>query len=84
MHSCKQVLEALSDYLDDDIAPQVRRELEAHMADCTVCRAMYDSTRKTVRIVTETRSFELPVELSESLMKKIMTRVRTRKDPSKR
>lgn len=70
-------MDALSDYLDDDLAIDLRVKLEAHLSECTTCQAIYDSTRKTLTIVTDSGSFELPANLSERLQKKIMGEARS-------
>jgi hypothetical protein len=38
---------------------------------------LYDSTRKTLRIVTESGSFEYPEPIAEPLVSKVMDRIRT-------
>ena len=46
--------DALSAYLDDELAPAARREAEAHLAGCADCRAELDdvaSARKAIRIL---------------------------------
>lgn len=72
MIACKDILRALSDYLDDDVAAAVRRDLEAHLAECRTCRVIYDTSRRTLRILTDVSSFEIPVEISERLLRKTM------------
>lgn len=71
MLSCEQVLSELSNFLDDSVAADARRELESHLAECRTCRALYDSTRQTLRIVTDTRSFELPRLLVDRIVERI-------------
>jgi anti-sigma factor RsiW len=46
--------DALSAYLDDELAPAARREAEAHLAGCAECREELDevaSARKAIRIM---------------------------------
>jgi anti-sigma factor RsiW len=69
MVSCKEVWRRISDYLDDDVAPGMRAEIEAHLAVCRHCSAMLDSTRKVLIIVGDERVFEVPVGYSERLHK---------------
>jgi anti-sigma factor RsiW len=69
--SCQDLLSELSDYLDDRVTAEVRRDLEAHLAHCRECEVLLDSTRKTLTIVTETRSFELPADLSGKILARI-------------
>ena len=71
MTSCRHVLEALSDYLDNYLPAETRRDLEAHLARCRTCHALYDSTSRTLRIVTESESFELPEGLPERVLRRI-------------
>jgi anti-sigma factor RsiW len=73
--SCNQVLAELANYLDDHLAAEIRRELETHLSHCQTCRALFDSTRKTITIVTESRSFELPESVSARILEKIKARM---------
>ena len=75
MLSCDEILLELSKYLDDEAAASVRRDVEAHIAGCRTCRVLYDSTRKTLTILTDSRSFELPESLSDRMIRSIMERV---------
>nr|MCU0228192.1 zf-HC2 domain-containing protein [Bryobacterales bacterium] len=34
---CSEVLHLLSDYLDGDLSPEMRTQVEAHVADCDNC-----------------------------------------------
>ena len=66
----------LGDYLEGQSAVEVREQLEFHLSHCRVCRVIYDSMRKTVKIVTETGSFDLPQEVSEAVTSRIMAKLR--------
>lgn len=76
MFNCNQVIAELANYLDDQIATEIRRELEIHLAQCQTCRTLVDSTRKTITIVTESRSFELPESVSARILERIKAKVR--------
>ena len=73
MFSCEDVRAALGDYIDGDVSPDIRRELERHLAECRTCQVLYDTTRKTLRIVTDIGSFEVPEAVSERLINRIMS-----------
>ena len=81
MYSCDQVIAELANFLDDQVAAEIRRELEVHLAHCRTCQALYDSARKTITIVTESRSFELPEGISSRILEKIMSKVREARRP---
>ena len=67
MVTCAQVLKELSNYIDGDIDPQLRAEIEQHLRGCRRCSVILDSTRKTLRIVGDERVFEIPLGYSERL-----------------
>ena len=75
MFSCENVRAALSNYMDGEVSADLRRELERHLAECRTCQVLYDTTRKTLRIVTNVGSFEVPEAVSEQLDKRIMSRL---------
>ena len=75
--ACQDVQAEISNYLDEDLSPDIRRALEAHLGTCRTCQILLDSVRKTLRIVTDSGSVELPVEKSSRLVQRIMARVRS-------
>lgn len=77
MISCQDFIDELGSLLDDEIASEIREQLQAHLAHCNTCQVLYDSTRKTLRIVTESGSFEYPEPIAEPLVSKVMARIRT-------
>jgi anti-sigma factor RsiW len=72
MVSCDDIRAALGDYLDSDLSPDIRSELEQHLTECRTCQVLFDTTRKTLRIVTDVGSFEVPEAVSERLISRIM------------
>jgi predicted anti-sigma-YlaC factor YlaD len=77
MISCEEFLAEFGDYLENHVSPEVRKELELHLSQCRACRVLYDSSRKTVKIVTESSSFELPESVSEPIIDRVMAKLRT-------
>ena len=67
MVTCAEVVKELSNYIDDDIDPKLRAEIENHLRGCRRCSVLLDSMRKTLRIVGDDRVFEVPVGYSERL-----------------
>jgi hypothetical protein len=74
--TCEEFLAELGNYLEDDTAADVRRQLEEHMAHCHTCQVLYDSARKTVAIVTDSGSFDLPETTARLIADRVMTRIR--------
>ena len=67
MVTCKTVIANLSNYLDGELAPEMRQKIEKHLRGCRRCSAVYDSTRKMLVIVADERTFEIPMGYSERL-----------------
>ncbi len=67
MLECKHVLAELSNYLDGEVSPELKRAVEEHLAKCHRCTLIYDTTRKTLKIVTDVGPFELPLAASARL-----------------
>jgi putative zinc finger protein len=59
MLSCAEFLAEFGDYLEEAASPEVRAHLEEHLRECKTCQVIVDSTRKTIRIVTDSDSFTL-------------------------
>jgi len=76
MISCDEFLAEFGDYLEDRVSLEVRQQLELHLAQCRTCHVLYDSARKTLKIVTESSSFELPQNVSEPIIDRIMAKLR--------
>ena len=77
MITCEEFLAEIADYLENEVSPEVRKELELHLSQCRACHVLYDSTRKTIKIVTESSSFELPESVSDPIIDRVMAKLRT-------
>ena len=76
MITCEEFFLEFGDYLENRISPEVRKELELHVSQYPVCQVLYDSTCRTVKIVTESGSFDLPKSVSDSIIDRVMARLR--------
>jgi len=76
MITCEEFFAEFADYMENQVSPEVRQELELHLSQCRACHVLYDSSRKTVKIVTESDSFELPQNVSESMIERVMAELR--------
>lgn len=76
MLKCSDFLADLGSYLEGEVSADVRIKLERHLAHCTTCQVIADSTAKTIKVVTESGEFDLSEELSENAVRSIMKRVK--------
>ena len=81
MISCYEFMSAFGDYLDGDVAAEVRNQLASHLSHCRTCQVIYDSSRKTLKILTDSGSFDLPEAAAKSIRGNIMARIRNEQTP---
>jgi anti-sigma factor RsiW len=65
--NCRHVWDHISEYIDNTLDPEVRAEVERHLATCEICSAILDSTRNIIVLMADDRVFELPVNFSKRL-----------------
>jgi anti-sigma factor RsiW len=65
--NCQHVWAQISDYIDGTVAPELRADVEKHLAHCRHCAAVLDSTRNILVLMADDRTFELPVGYSDRL-----------------
>ena len=46
---CRELVELVTDYLEDRLSPLDRARFEAHLAECDVCRRYLEQFRYTIR-----------------------------------
>jgi len=68
---CKHIWRELSNYLDGEISPDLRRDIEAHVTQCRHCAALLDSTHNLIVLIADERRLELPVGFSGRLRKRL-------------
>jgi hypothetical protein len=56
--------------------PRFASSLRAISSYCQTCTVLCDSTRKTLKIVTDSDSFDLPQEAFKPIREEIMLRIR--------
>ena len=69
--SCVEVIRELSNYIDEDVPPQLRASIEAHLPKCAHCTAIHDGLRNTITLIGDGRSFQLPAGFSQRLRDKL-------------
>jgi anti-sigma factor RsiW len=78
--NCKGVIREISNYIDGDLDPVVRQELERHLEHCEDCTMIVDQTRKSIEILCDSRPVALPSDIRARLH--IALRCKTNNDPA--
>lgn len=74
--NCKGLIGELSNYIDDELDPTVKAELERHLEYCEDCRLVVDTTRKTVQIFCNSEPVPLPIDVRSRLHTAVEKRMR--------
>ena len=48
---CRELVELITDYLEDRLSPIDLARFEAHLAECDACRTYLDQIRQTIRVL---------------------------------
>jgi anti-sigma factor RsiW len=67
--TCKDFLNELSDYLDENTDAELRAELEQHITQCPNCYVIADTTRKTIRVYKGVDLYPIPRDVEDRLMR---------------
>jgi anti-sigma factor RsiW len=66
--TCREVVELVSDYLEDALPPAEHARVEAHLDTCPECAAYLAQLRVTIGALGRLREDELPLSLLERLV----------------
>jgi hypothetical protein len=69
--SCLEVWREISNYIDNEVDPELRARMEAHFKVCAHCTAILDGSRNVVKLVADGVEFNLPEGFSKRLYTKI-------------
>ncbi len=69
--TCRALVERLSEYLDEELPPDLCARIESHLDDCPPCRAFLESLRNTVRWLDTLPSETMPEELRRELSRRL-------------
>lgn len=49
--SCQEVVELVTDYLENVLLPEMRKRLEEHVAECPGCETYIEQIRQTISML---------------------------------
>ncbi len=81
MVTCRELVEFLWRYVEEDLSPGERRAFDRHLRLCASCRAYLDSYRKTVALgkaALGDPDAPVPDEVPEEIVQGILAARRTR------
>ena len=58
--TCRELVELVTDYLDDAMPPWERRRFEQHLGECRVCPSYVEQLRATLRVLGRLTEHDVP------------------------
>ena len=65
---CRELVELITEYLEDRLSPQDRARFEAHLDQCEACRTYVDQFRQTIRVLGRMPEESLSAQAREALI----------------
>ena len=69
MMTCKEVLDSISLYLDEELKQDIVLEMQNHIGKCSDCRAEFDSLTMTLKLYRHQETPEMPTGCHDRLIK---------------
>jgi hypothetical protein len=80
---CEEVWRQISNYVDDEVDPELRAIMASHFKGCAHCSAIVDGMRNVVKLVGDGKAFEIPASASKKFYDKLNAHLANRQ-PKKR
>ena len=66
--TCQELVELVTEYLDDVLPPSERSRFEAHLEDCGPCRSYLHQMRTTIELVGRLTPADLDLAMERTLL----------------
>ena len=74
--NCEQVWHEISNYLEDDVDPNLRAAMEAHFRECERCRSVLEGTRNVIQLYGDERMIDVPLGFGHRLQRRMKESIR--------
>ena len=82
--NCEKVWLEVSNYLDGEVSPELRRAIEEHVHGCKRCTAVVDGTRNVIQLYGDERMLEVPLGFGKRLERNLNENMRGPALPNRR
>ncbi|MDW8325947.1 MAG: zf-HC2 domain-containing protein [Anaerolineales bacterium] len=69
--TCAELIQYLSDYIDQDLNEELTREAQEHLTTCRNCRVVLNTTQKTILLYKQTGRQTIPAERRATLFARL-------------
>ncbi len=78
--NCEELISYLSEYIDQNLDEDLRREAQEHLATCQNCRVVLDTTQKMIFLYRHNGRTSLPKERREALFLRLQSALNASKE----
>ena len=71
--TCHEVVDIITDYLEDALSPADRRRVEEHLAICDGCTTYLEQMRAMIRLTGTLTEEQIPEEQKQELLEAFRT-----------
>jgi len=61
--SCKEVMARLVDFIESDVEPVLKTDIEQHLQNCPLCNGLKKSYEKTINLLKKSQQVEPDKEM---------------------
>lgn len=66
---CRELVEIVTDYLEDRLPPHDRHRFEEHLLSCSGCANYVEQMREVIRLTGRLRTEDVPLEARDELVR---------------
>jgi hypothetical protein len=77
--NCEQVWQEISNYLEGEVAADLRAAMDEHFPECKHCSTVLNGTRNVIEIFGDERAMEIPLGFTERLHRRLEARMPQRR-----
>ena len=67
--NCRELVELVTAYLEDDLSSGERKRFDAHLSGCDGCTMYVEQMRHTIEVTGTLREDDVPQEAEEALLR---------------
>lgn len=67
--TCREMVELMTDYLEDAMSPETRAKFERHLAACDGCTSYLAQLRESIRATGMLTKEQIPADQKEELLR---------------
>ncbi|MBI1747530.1 MAG: zf-HC2 domain-containing protein [Acidobacteria bacterium] len=79
MITCRQVIELLSDYINRELSPEDKTELDQHLQGCQNCGTFLYTLRQSVDLLKDLKEEDIPEEVNARLRNFLRSKIQSEK-----